>query len=179
MTPRLDPALPLVWRSPRDLQLGGVRPVAVLPDPGPAELGVLRALAAGASESTLHTIGGALGASAAEVDALLERLEPAFAADASPHAGARVALGGDLEVVAELAPLLRRLGHQPVDATHGPSDDVEVAVRRGQDRVQAGGQVVGDVVGGHHHAQGRPGAAPPAEDHGPKLSSPPRTPRHP
>ena len=91
MTPRLDPALPLVWRSPRDLQLGGVRPVAVVPDPSPAELGVLRALASGASESTLHTIGAALGASAVEVDALLERLEPARAL---PHHRARD-LGAD------------------------------------------------------------------------------------
>lgn len=128
MTPRLDPALPIVWRSPRDLQLGGVRPVAVIPDPGPAELGVLRALSAGASESTLHTIGAALGTSDTAVDALLERLEPAFAADASPATGATVALGGDFDLVAELATFLRRLRHHPIDAADAASDQVDVAV---------------------------------------------------
>jgi bacteriocin biosynthesis cyclodehydratase domain-containing protein len=128
MTPRLDPALPLVWRSPRELQLGGVRPVTVLPDPGPAELGVLRALASGASSSTLRTIGTALGASAAEVDALLQRLEPAFAREPAQPAGARVALAGDPDVVAELASLLVRLGHRPVGAASADPADVGVAV---------------------------------------------------
>ncbi|MCP2369063.1 bacteriocin biosynthesis cyclodehydratase domain-containing protein [Agromyces flavus] len=128
MTPRLDPALPHVWRSPRELQLGGARPVAVLPDPGPAELGVLRALISGASVSTLRTIGTALGASETEVDALLDRLAPAFATEPARSTSARVALAGDRDVVDPLASLLVRLGHRPAHAAPADPAEIDVAV---------------------------------------------------
>lgn len=128
MTPRLDPALPLVWRSPRELQLGGTLPAAVLPDPSSAELGLLRALAAGASRSTLRTIGTALGATVAEVDAVLDRLGPAFAPDSPPRPAATVAIGGEPEAAAALAALIARLGHRPVDAATVRPAEVDVAV---------------------------------------------------
>ena len=128
MTPRLDPALPLVWRSPRELQLGGARPTAVLPDPGPAELSLLRALSSGASPATLRTIGAGLGATEAEVDALLERLAPAFAADPEPARAAAVAIGGDAEAIAPLVRLLAGLGHRPVDADTTDPRDADAAV---------------------------------------------------
>lgn len=128
MTPRLDPALPLVWRSPRELQLGAPRSVAVLADPGPAELGLLRALSAGASPSTLRTIGTALGATEAEVDALLDRLAPALAPDAEPRRAAVVALGGEPGAVASLAGLVARLGHRPADAADVDPRDADAAV---------------------------------------------------
>jgi hypothetical protein len=128
MTPRLDPALPLVWRSPSELQLGGARPSAVLADPGPAELGLLRALSPGASVSTLRTIGTGLGATEAEVDALLERLEPAFAPDAVPERTAVVAIGGDAESIGPLVRLVARLGHRPVDADAIDPREADIAV---------------------------------------------------
>jgi hypothetical protein len=136
MTPRLDPALPLVWRSPRELQLGGARPVAVLADPGPAELGLLRALSSGASRATLTTIGSGLGATEAEVDALLERLQPAFVPDPGPDAApdlvpdrqAVVAIGGDGEAIAPLVRSVARMGHRAVDAEAIDPGDADVAV---------------------------------------------------
>lgn len=85
MTPRIDPHLPLVWRSPRELQLGGIRPRAVLVDPDALATGLLAALRHGARRSTLHAIGEGLGGTAAAVDALLEVLRPAFEPD--PEAG--------------------------------------------------------------------------------------------
>lgn len=128
MTPRLDPALPVVWRSPGELQLGGVRPVAVLTDPGPLELGLLSALGAGASRATLTTMAGAFDGDADEVGALLERLAPALLPDeASDVAGSRatIALGGDADRVPELAAMLSRLGHRVVHAASAPTAAVD------------------------------------------------------
>lgn len=131
MTPRLDPALPLVWRSHDALQLGGVRPVAVLERPGPFEEGILSALASGASRSTLATIGAALGGSPTDLDDLLERVEPALlpaaASAASPRAGT-VAIDGEPDHVAALAAQLARLGHRPVHAPNAPADAVDAVV---------------------------------------------------
>lgn len=138
MTPRLDPALPLVWRSPSELQLGGARPAAVLADPGPAELGLLRALSPGASVSTLRTIGTGLGATEAEVDALLERLEPAFAPDAVPEPTAVVAISGDAESIGLLVRLVARLGHRPVDADAIDPREADIAVLVGAWVIAAG-----------------------------------------
>lgn len=78
MAPRIDPALPLVWRSPTTLQLGSAVARVVVPDAGPAETGLIAALRSGASVDTLRTIGSGLGASPAEVDRLLALLAPAF-----------------------------------------------------------------------------------------------------
>ena len=49
MAPRIDPALPLVWRSPAELQLGGLTPRVVMRDPGGLETGLVAALRHGAS----------------------------------------------------------------------------------------------------------------------------------
>lgn len=102
MSPRIDPALPLVWRSPHELQLGGEVPRVVLVDPGALETGLLAALRHGASRATLHTIGAGLDGTPAEVERLLARLAPAFehddavAAEAGGGAaGACAAAGAD------------------------------------------------------------------------------------
>lgn len=81
MSPRIDPALPLVWRSPGELQLGGEVPRVVIGDPGPLETGLLTALRHGASIETLHTIGAGLDGTPAEVERLLARLAPVFEAE--------------------------------------------------------------------------------------------------
>lgn len=131
MTPRLDPALPLVWRSPDELQLGGIHPVAVLADPRPFETGLLAALAAGASRETLTTIGAALGGRRDEVADLLERLAPALlpdAASAAPAPAATVAVDGDPDRAAAMAGLLARLGLRTVQAATAPADAVDAVV---------------------------------------------------
>ncbi len=128
MTPRLDPALPLVWRSPNTLQLGGVRPVAMLDDPAALETGVLRALAAGASRATLHTIGAALDGDPEQVDAVLGRLAPAFLDDAHRAVSGVVALAGPAGSVDDLGTALIRLGHRPVPAAEADPATTDAAV---------------------------------------------------
>jgi hypothetical protein len=78
MAPRIDPNLPLVWRTPNELQLGAAVPRVVLTDPGELETGLIAALRHGASLSTLQTIGGGLGGSPEAVSRLLDTLAPAF-----------------------------------------------------------------------------------------------------
>lgn len=78
MAPRIDPALPLVWRSPTELQLGGEFPRVVITDPGPLETGLISALRHGASLETVRMIGAGLDGSPAEVERTLARLAPAF-----------------------------------------------------------------------------------------------------
>jgi hypothetical protein len=78
MAPRIDPALPLVWRSPTDLQLGAVEPRVVVPNAGELETGLLAALRHGASVETLLTIGTALGGTPDGIRDFLTALEPAF-----------------------------------------------------------------------------------------------------
>ena len=48
-------------------------------------------------------------------------------------------------------------------------DHVELLVRLGEDRVEAGGEVVGHVVDRDHDPERRVGTAPPTEDHGPTV----------
>lgn len=91
MSPRIDPALPLVWRSPGELQLGGEVPRVVLRDPGQLETGLLSALRHGVGRATLETIGTGLGGTPAEVERLLAVLAPAF--EVEPVDDAREAPG--------------------------------------------------------------------------------------
>ena len=138
MAPRIDPALPLVWRSPAELQLGGLTPRVVMRDPGGLETGLLAALRHGASLSTLRTIGAGLDGSPAEVDRVLELLAPAFdtATDAPRPAPdrttGRVVVDADGEVARLLLANLAALGHgavmlDEVDAID-PAADVSLTV---------------------------------------------------
>ncbi len=135
MTPRLDPALPIVWRSPSSLQVGGARPLVVLEDPGPLEQGLLRALVAGASRRTLHTIGAALDGDPASVDALLDRLAPALQREAgsgdrhaAPGHGGTVVLAGPVDLVDDLGTALLRLGHHPTPVASADRAATDAAV---------------------------------------------------
>ena len=85
MAPRIDPTLPLVWRSPTDVQLGATTARVVLPDVCALELSLVSALRAGVSVKTLLTMGTGLGATEADVRELLDTLEPAF--EREPDAG--------------------------------------------------------------------------------------------
>jgi len=78
MAPRIDPALPLVWRTPTDVQLGATTARVVLRDAGDLEIGLIAALRHGASVETLRTIGIGLGGAVVDVERVLAALEPAF-----------------------------------------------------------------------------------------------------
>ena len=88
MTLRLDPALPLVWRTPEDLQVGAAAPVAVLEGAGDVEAGLITALRHGVSLSTLISIGSGLGATPDRVHDLLARLSAGLVEDSRPSEAA-------------------------------------------------------------------------------------------
>ncbi len=69
----LDPAAPLLWRSPTSLQLGVAPVLAVLPQVSGVAESVLAALRTGASRAELDLLGPSEA-----VGALLERLRPAL-----------------------------------------------------------------------------------------------------
>ncbi len=89
MTLRLDPALPLVWRTPDDLQVGAAAPIAVFEGAGDVETGLIAALRHGVHLSTLLTIGSGLGASPERVHEVVDRLAAGFVGDDDDRAGAR------------------------------------------------------------------------------------------
>lgn len=125
MVPRIDPALPLVWRSPHELQFGALAPRVVLRDPGELETGLIAALRHGARLSTLQTIGAGLGGSPADIARLLDVLAPTFEPESEADAAASVdrshraviALDADGLVAQHLASGLTALGHEvaPID----------------------------------------------------------------
>ena len=78
MAPRIDPALPLVWRTPTDVQLGATTARVVLRAAGDLEIGLIAALRHGASIETLRIIGAGLGGAIDDVERVLAMLEPAF-----------------------------------------------------------------------------------------------------
>lgn len=132
MAPRIDPALPLVWRSPADLQLGATDARVVLRDAGDLETGLISALRHGASIGTLTTIGVGLGGSPERVGELLAALEPAFervpvrspeAASAAPRRVVAIDAAGELG--ARLAADLAALGHEVVDLERDMADGSE------------------------------------------------------
>lgn len=87
MTLRLDPALPLVWRTPDDLQVGAAAPVAVFEQAGDLESGLIAALRHGVSLSTLVAIGSGLGATPERVHEFVDRLEAGLVDGSQIRAG--------------------------------------------------------------------------------------------
>ena len=137
MAPRIDPALPLVWRSPTDIQLGAARPRVVLPGAGELELGLLTALRHGASVETLLTIGTALGGTPEGIRRLLVRLKPAFTADPPTPAAVGSPDGDEASVIAidaadpvahQVTSTLEALGHRVVPADDERAESAAVAV---------------------------------------------------
>ena len=76
MVLRLDPQLPVVWRTPTSIQFGVTRPTVVLHDLDLATEKMIAALTAGVSRSGLAMIARAAGAAEDAVEALLTRLRP-------------------------------------------------------------------------------------------------------
>lgn len=79
MVLRLDPGLPMLWRSPTSVQFGADEPAAVLSEVTEGEDRLLAALAAGVSETGFAMLADSLGVSAERSQALLEALAPVLA----------------------------------------------------------------------------------------------------
>jgi bacteriocin biosynthesis cyclodehydratase domain-containing protein len=91
---RIDPRLPLVWRSPQSLQLGVDRPAVVLETVSNAEERMLAALIGGTTRTGLGLVADAAGASMDDVDALLDRVGPALVPAPRPHQLGSVVVSG-------------------------------------------------------------------------------------
>lgn len=84
MVLRLDPRLPLVWRTPTSLQLGVSRAVVVFDDVTIATERMLAALAGGVPYDGLAMIGRSAGFDQRQVDEFLERVGPALLHEPGP-----------------------------------------------------------------------------------------------
>lgn len=108
MVLRLDPDLPLLWRSPEAVQLGAREPVAVVEHLTPAQEQLLAVLVAGVARSAYDVLAGTTGAGEAEAAALLEALTPALVEPREPPTG--IAVLGASPLAAELAAILDAAG---------------------------------------------------------------------
>src|SRR3954471_3671341 len=94
MVLRLDPRLPLLWRTPSSVQFGSEEPVVVLEDVTEGEDRLLATLGAGISDTGFAMLARSLGVSAEASRALLEAVAPVLVTN-PPEALARAAVLGD------------------------------------------------------------------------------------
>src|SRR5690606_39978915 len=85
----LDPALPLLWRSPDSVQLGAREPVAIVEHLTPAQERLLAALVAGVARPAYDTLAREAGAGA-DAAALLDAVTPALLRPEPPPAAIAV-----------------------------------------------------------------------------------------
>lgn len=109
MVLRLDPQLPVVWRTPTSMQFGVTRPTVVLNDLDLASEKMIAALGVGVSRSGLTMIARSAGATDVAVDALLTRLRPVMLRE-SPPAPSPVVIAGSGLLADRLAGLLAGAG---------------------------------------------------------------------
>lgn len=84
MVLRLDPRVPVVWRTPDSIQLGVDRPLAVIGGLTPGLERVLSALRSGVPEDGAFMLGRAAGAADDEIARLIRALQPALVSGPPP-----------------------------------------------------------------------------------------------
>lgn len=132
---RLDPRLPLVWRTPSSVQLGIDPVVVVLDDVTERDERMLAALVVGVSDTGLAMIAGAR---TEERDALLAALRPALGTAPTSPSTATVAVHGSESLVSAIA---STLAHGGIDVVTGP-DAASLAEHRPHLAVLAGHYVL-------------------------------------
>lgn len=121
---KLNPDLPLVWRTPTTLQCGVDTGCCVISDLTPAQERFIVLLQKGFSEPSLPLIARECGLSLSSARSLLVKLEPALNATVQPRS-LRIALDGQGVFVDQLGTLLVQCGHRVVIAgavNAGPTD---------------------------------------------------------
>jgi bacteriocin biosynthesis cyclodehydratase domain-containing protein len=109
----LDPALPLLWRSPTTVQIGLDRPPVVLTGVSAADERMLWALRLGISPSGLSMVAASAGGTDEDVSALLNAVSDALLprTPSPPRRVGRVVLEGDGPCPDALAPAITAAGH--------------------------------------------------------------------
>lgn len=112
---RLDPRRPIVWRSPRTLQIGVDPRLAVLDDVSDGDARLIDALTAGATRAGLGTLAAQAGVPAHRVDEVLSAVAPALAPSDERVGAARLrsplAIVGRGLAAARVAGVLGEAGH--------------------------------------------------------------------
>ena len=132
MVLRLDPRLPVVWRSPTSLQFGVSNPRLRLDDLDLASEHMIAALGSGVSRSGLTVIARSAGVDDSSVDSLLERLEPVMEAERG-GAARRVVVSGSGRLAERVAAMLAENGiavyvTQTADAAEQLECELAIAV---------------------------------------------------
>lgn len=118
MALRLDPRIPLVWRTPETLQVGVDSPVTTIDAVTSAHERLIAALQSGVTRSALAFVAGTVGVGADDVDALLASLAPALIDEAAE--AARVT---GTVLVDGAGPTADRLREMLASTGHAVSDD--------------------------------------------------------
>jgi len=103
---RLNPRLPLVWRTPTSCQFGSLVPVAVLHELTPNDERALAVLHEGALLSTLRALASHWHMSDIELDHLLSLLTPALEESKQDEAPLRVLIEGSSDGQGEIFEVL-------------------------------------------------------------------------
>ena len=144
---KINPELPLVWRTPTSLQLGVDHPRVVLPKIYPAEERMLTALRAGIADVSVPAVAHECGLTPAETDALLSALAPALATP-TQATGWRISIDGSGPFVDSLGLLLISTGHRVVRSSASVSGRCDLAIVVGEfalDPHRPGGWLSRDV----------------------------------
>ena len=138
----LDPALPLLWRSPTTVQIGLDRPAVVLTGVTTADERMLWALRLGISRSGLTMIAASAGGTDDDVVALLDAVSDALVpGPPSPRPVGRVVLEGDGPCAERLAPAIAAAGHTLVQRrSTAPTAEESIAPGAGAADAGAAGE---------------------------------------
>jgi len=119
---RIDPAHPVVWRSPRSLQIGGDSPLAVFEPLTARDERMLAAARSGIPSEALAAVGGC---GPADVRAFLDRVRPALAGPAPERVAVAVRVNSAARI--EIVRTARMLGLAAPAAAGRPRIGVIVA----------------------------------------------------
>jgi hypothetical protein len=118
---RLDPGLPLLWRTPSSVQFGADEPVAVLDELSEGEDRLIAALSVGVSETGFAMLAESLEVSPDRSRALLDALSPVLARPAEAPSRVAAVLGD--------SPLARAIaGLMAASGALGSVEDASVVV---------------------------------------------------
>lgn len=129
MVLRIDPRLPVVWRTPFELQIGSDRAVVTLKEITQPEEYLLAVFRKGISRSGLDMIGSSAGATLEQTAALLERVTPALTDDSAERSlvGRTIVVTGRGAGADGIRLLLVELG-ATVSSAAGDANAVDLAV---------------------------------------------------